>query len=183
MPGIQHPTLAEITLDATIPDRIGYSIDPPADAGGFRPTILMGRISDFLATCDEPASLNQITDAVRGNKKWVASARDILAREGFITVTPGPNRAQLHTLKTPSAEGRPPVVTGGSQVVHEPPGSGGEVVPPLQGEPPPNHLDGQNLPSGGSSEEFTASRPEACGECGCHRWQGGHFAGCSRRPA
>lgn len=71
----------------------------------FRPTVLMRRISDALSRAGGPLTTRGILDRVRGKQQDVRNAIATLLDEGYVTVAPGPNRAQLHTLIKPFEAG------------------------------------------------------------------------------
>lgn len=98
-------TIAEFHLDDTTPGQTYAWLDHPTashdDDGNFRPTILMGRVSDYLYASPSPCSLREIRQGVKGNATSIADAVDALIREGHIRVEPGPNRTTFHHLVTP----------------------------------------------------------------------------------
>lgn len=97
----------EFIVDATDPDRLGVRIEPPApaaDDGGFRPTVLMERVSRFVE--DRPGvSQRAIREGVHGRQDAVLRALDLLVAEGYVTVSDGPKRAKLHRSVGPFREG------------------------------------------------------------------------------
>lgn len=72
------------------------------DGGGLRPTVLMGRVSDFLAA-NPGVSHRTIVKGVRGREEYVEMALDVLIAEGFVVVTKVKNR-HTHQLVTPFSE-------------------------------------------------------------------------------
>lgn len=98
-------TAADIHLDASDPSGAvyGWFASPEQshdEDGHFRPTVLMGRVSEYLMGRPGPASLNEIKRGVKGNTHTIAEAVDALIREGNIRVEQGPNRTQTHHLIT-----------------------------------------------------------------------------------
>ena len=81
---------------------IDISVNSPSDkAGDFRPTLLMSRVSDFLAARDAPVSMTAIEEGVPGRARFVREAVRLLVKEGHISTSEGPRRATLHTLERP----------------------------------------------------------------------------------
>lgn len=79
----------------------------PAAGGSersFRPTVLMGRVSDVLADSDKAMSRREVLDAVVGKKEFVAKALDALVEEGYVDQRSGPRGSKLHTLARPFSE-------------------------------------------------------------------------------
>jgi len=76
------------------------------DADGFRPTVLMERVSKFLETATEDVSLRTIRgrDGVTGKSEYIAVAVERLADEGFVAKTAGP-RGALYRSLAPFREG------------------------------------------------------------------------------
>ncbi|MDQ6807525.1 MAG: AAA family ATPase [Actinomycetota bacterium] len=72
-------------------DHVTVTLEPPeislTDAGEFRPTVLMERISKFLD--DQPgAGLNAIREGVPGKTKYVDDALRLLITENYVRVEP-----------------------------------------------------------------------------------------------
>lgn len=80
-----------VTLDA--PETQG-----PGDA--FRPTVLMGKISDLLATFNEPLSANAVEKQVPGKNDAKRLALALLVEEGWVT-REETRKGHLHRLVTP----------------------------------------------------------------------------------
>jgi hypothetical protein len=67
-----------------------------ASSSEWQPTILMERVSEFLATQDEPVTRNTVERAVRGNSaKYLRQAIDELVSSGYVEQTEGPRNAKL----------------------------------------------------------------------------------------
>lgn len=67
----------------------------------FRPTVLMKRVSDALSKAAVPLNTRGILDRVKAKQQDVRAAIAVLIDEGHVTVQPGPNRSQLHTVVKP----------------------------------------------------------------------------------
>lgn len=63
-----------------------------------RPTTLMRKVCEALATAGQPLTKQGIEDRVTGKAQFIRQALATLVDEGFITVTPGPRGSHLHTL-------------------------------------------------------------------------------------
>lgn len=77
---------------------------PVEDNGPFRPTGVMKKVAAALAGARDPLGVNDIQDRVGGRKEVTRSAVACLVDEGYVEVTPGPNRAKLHRLVKPFEE-------------------------------------------------------------------------------
>lgn len=95
---------ARVIFDAT-GDGTVMTVEPPrghvgddlgGDAGGFRPTVLMERVSRYLEGRTEPVS-GRVAEHVSGKGEAVRLALDVLVAEGYVRRTDGPKRAHLHT--------------------------------------------------------------------------------------
>lgn len=105
--GPNGTTVAELHMDATdlrenAPIRawLDHPTQSVDDDGHFRPTVLMARVSDFLAKSNG-ASGKAITSAVRGKRESVLDAIAALITEGHIRVEDGPRGGSYHYLVTP----------------------------------------------------------------------------------
>lgn len=78
---------------------------PEHRAEQFRPTVLMKRVSDALTKAAVPLNTRGILDRVKAKQQDVRAAIAVLVDEGYVTVQPGPNRSQLHTVVKPFDEG------------------------------------------------------------------------------
>lgn len=107
------------------------AVEPAADDGRFRPTDYMERISHVLEAASGPLGVNDVATRVRGNKKYVSEALEVLIEEGYVSQATGPNRSKLHTLIKPFSEAEAARTTSS-------PASGGSGSGPLEGnrEPP-----------------------------------------------
>src|SRR5206468_80026 len=86
---------------------ITWTFNPPtvetADSGdGWRPTVLMQRVSVFVEQAGEPVSLRAVEDNVRGKSRtWIRKAIDELLVGGYIAETPGLRKARMLTHVRP----------------------------------------------------------------------------------
>lgn len=86
----------ELVVDARDPDHLNVRIEPPSGQDGeFRPTVLMGRVSDYLEQCGEQ-STNAVEKAVTGKRDAIRLALRVLETEGFITSRNGPRSSTLY---------------------------------------------------------------------------------------
>lgn len=102
---------ARVVFDATGDDgRTEVTVEAPtsrvgqesSEADRWRPTGLMERVSDWLATVVEPATVKDIAANVGGSRReYVVAAIDALVSEGFVTVANGGRNRKLHTLARP----------------------------------------------------------------------------------
>lgn len=84
---------ARIRFDSTDPKRIKYAVepfasfvDPETGESTFRPTYLMERISRWVQ--DNPdKSTREITTSVAGKKQALATALELLVKEGYVAAT------------------------------------------------------------------------------------------------
>lgn len=86
----------EVTVEAPM-SHVGDTPKP----GGFRPSIVMEKVSDFLAKTEGGVSWRTIKDALGGNEPTLRKAVALLDAEGFITVETGARNAQIHSLTKP----------------------------------------------------------------------------------
>jgi len=83
--------------------RVVFSLSPytATTKNLFRPTAKMQQVSQVLAHAGRPISYNQIKTSVRGKSDYVRIAVDSLIADGYVNITPGTGRSQLHTLIRP----------------------------------------------------------------------------------
>lgn len=138
--------IADLELESD-PDthQIGWRcVDPKpatAEAGYFRPTHLMEKVSIDLEHRSEPATRNNVYDALGGTKDYVLKAITALVTEGFLTEIAGPGRSKLLTSQRRYREDNP-VDNPTPATVDNP---GGSVVHTWFDSGSPNHIE-----SGGS---------------------------------
>jgi hypothetical protein len=67
-------------------DSVTYSLreDRSRATDVFRPTNLMGRVSDYLAIQDAPVSRTNVADSVTGKTEYIRTALDVLIAEGYV---------------------------------------------------------------------------------------------------
>ena len=84
-------------------------VQPPATAEevaerGFRPTMLMERVSRHLELVRTPTSRNQIEQSVSGKAEYVRVAMDCLVREQYVVETGGERGGRMLSSLTPFRE-------------------------------------------------------------------------------
>jgi hypothetical protein len=92
--------IADFVVDAS-DGPLDVYFDEPPDLSDFRPTQVMQRISELLATARTPLSKNMIEQGVEAKSAVVRAALDLLVEEDYVTREPGPRSAFLHSLKQP----------------------------------------------------------------------------------
>jgi AAA domain len=96
---LRRPRAAELELRSD-PDshRIGWTFRA-SEAGegetGWMPTVLMERVSAYLATLSDPVSRKQIEQNVQGATDYKRQAIDALLAGGYATESKGPHGARL----------------------------------------------------------------------------------------
>lgn len=75
----------------------------PSEKKDTRPVALMSEIAALLTTLG-PLSGRQIENHVTGNAAEIRKANKLLAKDGFVTLSPGRNRSIIHALTTPFTE-------------------------------------------------------------------------------
>lgn len=109
-----------VIFDATGDDgRTVVEVDAPAarvgdesDAGQFRPTWYMKRVSEFLDGRREPASGRVILDHIGGKAEHVRRALALMIDEGYVRTAKGPKNAVLHALTRPYRQTLDPMSDG-----------------------------------------------------------------------
>lgn len=103
---------ARIVIDSTGGDSIRVEVRAPLTdeqgAGGFRPTHIMQKASEFIAGCDEPVSKKVLEEALDSRADTVRKALAILVQEHYVKVEQGPRNALLHTSIQPYREASDP---------------------------------------------------------------------------
>lgn len=101
--GLPYPLVGElhVTSDPTS-GRVESQLRPPGEthadtgeAGGFRPTGYMERVSVYLELRPEPVTRRAVETDVTGKAEWVRQALDVLTRERYVVETPGARGARL----------------------------------------------------------------------------------------
>jgi hypothetical protein len=95
-----HAGEVELKADG---EQLCLEIRPPLQIrtdDGFRPTVLMERVSRFLELAHEPLSARRIVEAVEGKSTYVLAALKFLVSDGNVSVQRR-GQAQLHTSAFP----------------------------------------------------------------------------------
>lgn len=115
---------ARVIVDSTDPEKgIIVTVEPPSktveqgadEAKTNRPTVLMSRVSDFLAMSVGPAPIGTIQDGIRGDNKWIKTAVATLENEGYVAAQQltrtgrGPQRVTGYVLVKPYSEASDPL--------------------------------------------------------------------------
>lgn len=74
---------------------------PEPQTEGFRPTVLMARVSEAIAKAARPLSMTEIRDCVTGKNADVRTAVAALVDDGYLAVESGARGAQMHSLVKP----------------------------------------------------------------------------------
>jgi hypothetical protein len=119
-------------------DQISYALDAPAGdqvgPSGFRPTVLMERISRFLEDVTDPLSGYAILGAVSGKREGKLIALKVLTAEGHISCQSGPRGGLLYRSHKAFREGQPAPVPDRFPTGSQEPINGDRFpVPPLTG--------------------------------------------------
>lgn len=100
-PGYLHrPKAAQAKFESTPEGDLTWTLEPAEDDPAavvqeFRPTILMERVSTYLALHqDRPTSMNEIEEAVLGKREYIRKAVDALVREGYCAESKGARGAR-----------------------------------------------------------------------------------------
>lgn len=95
---------AELTV-STVGDGVRVQLQAPEkatnDAGEFRPTTLMEKVSRALEAAGVPLTGRQIRDEVSSSRYNVNGAVAALIREGNVVTEPGPRKSIMHSLVRP----------------------------------------------------------------------------------
>jgi hypothetical protein len=108
---LSRPKAAEIEL-ASDPEtfRITWTINVvkgrngDKEGVGFRPTVLMERVSRYLEQQPEPVSRKNIETNVQGNVEYLRLAMDAIVREDYASEASGPRKARLLESMRPFRE-------------------------------------------------------------------------------
>ena len=96
---------ADLTVDSNPAGFTEATLTAPEPrTESFRPTVLMGRVSDVLLKAPEPLSLRGILDRVKGRDADKRTAVAALTDDGYIAIENGPRGAHLHRLVKPFGE-------------------------------------------------------------------------------
>jgi len=90
--------VGELALTAYADGGVTAHITPATELpeGGFRPTLLMERISEVLAKSKAPLTKTAIRGAVKGKSDAKDLAVELLVGEGYVAIETGARGAQLH---------------------------------------------------------------------------------------
>jgi hypothetical protein len=97
---LTRPTHGLFVVDAT-GERCVWSVEQETsrtEEGGFRPTVLMERVSRFLEVAGEPRSRNEIEKGVGKKATYVRQAIDVLVAEGHADEFEGTRNARMVRL-------------------------------------------------------------------------------------
>ena len=166
--------LAELVLTSDLDSgAVTYALEPSVAAGaeGFRPTVLMERISQFLEPMTEPLSGYAIVNAIPGKKAGKLTALKVLAAEGYLQCSPGPRDGLLYRSQKPfHLTGSPPVPIGSQE----------PVTTDRFSDPPLTGVVRTGTGQSGNQNASTGSPPVA-GQNGRSRCPLGHH--CSQPPS
>jgi hypothetical protein len=158
-----------------------WRIEPDASttpAGEFRPTTLMRKVSDYLMTLEQPASLTKIKSAVPGDNVTKVKAVDLLVQEGYaacIETQHGTRTDRAYSFLKAFDETRPsdPLDTLWT------PSDSGSVRRPSDPLDPPQYTEG---PGSRSDSDPQEPDPLTCPTCGWDLHSEGHATTCSATP-
>lgn len=96
--------LGDVHMDSD-GERVSVRIEPAQDSSdaGFRPTVLMERVSRYLEMRGEQ-TYNAICSDVPGKREYLRKAVDALTADGFLTHRDGPRNADLYASTKPYRE-------------------------------------------------------------------------------
>jgi hypothetical protein len=153
---LQRPTAAELELSSD-PEthRISWAFrDAIGDdgGGGWRPTVLMEKVSRFLEQQTEPVSRNTVEQNVIGKGKYLRAAIDALITDGYADETAGPRGSRALTSSRPFRADLVP--TSSPQIPHEQTNgsTSSQLVPPRPSSGTKN-LVPSSLPLQGDEDE------------------------------
>jgi hypothetical protein len=97
---------ADLVLDSHHDEFVEVTLDAPGErTETFKPTVLMGRVSDALTRAGEPLGVRGVLDRVHGKRAQdVRAALAALVDEGYVAVENGSRGAHLHRLVRPYGE-------------------------------------------------------------------------------
>lgn len=94
--------LADLVIESHEAGFVEAALTVPAqDAGPFRPTVLMRRVSEALEGAPGPLSKQDIEARVKGRAADIRTAIAALVDDGYVRVTTGKYNAKLHELIKP----------------------------------------------------------------------------------
>jgi hypothetical protein len=147
---LPRPTIGILEL-VSDGDKLTYSLrrDRSRSGNEFRPTHLMEKVSDYLASCVEPVPLNNIEAKVSGNADAKRKAVDVLVKDGFAVETSGSHGARLIEHVRPYREVED-VVEGDDESSSSEPRLTSSIALVSM---PPRDLVSSSLPYGGDEDE------------------------------
>ena len=104
---LPRPRAAELELRSDPETHaISWTFRTPAEEthDGFRPTVLMERVSRYLELQAEPVSMNAVEQSVTGNGVYIRLAVQCLVRERFAVESAGPRNSRLIASVRPFRE-------------------------------------------------------------------------------
>jgi len=95
--------VARFVVDSTDPTWCNVIVENPEEkqAGTWRPTYLMQKVSEHLQACAEPLSTKAIKEAIAGKAEHVGTALAMLVTDGYVEQTKGARGALLHKSISP----------------------------------------------------------------------------------
>jgi hypothetical protein len=95
--------VARFVVDSTDPTWCNVIVENPEEkqAGTWRPTYLMQKVSEYLEACTEPLSTKAIKEAIAGKAEHVGTALAMLVTDGYAEQTKGARGALLHKSISP----------------------------------------------------------------------------------
>jgi len=97
---LRRPTAGELHVESGEGGALRVQFQAAAAEGpgpedGFRPTVLMERVSRYLEAQSEPVPRSAVEKYVRGSAEYLRLAIDCLVREGYTSEQHGPRNARL----------------------------------------------------------------------------------------
>jgi hypothetical protein len=108
-PGFLSRPSAGVFVVASEPESgdCSWQIEPDhskSEAGEFRPTVLMEKVSNYLELPGGPRTRKDVEANVSGRGEYIRLAIDTLVTEGYVVETPGEHGAKLLASETPYRE-------------------------------------------------------------------------------
>ncbi|MEJ7567422.1 MAG: AAA family ATPase [Gaiellaceae bacterium] len=149
---LTRPKAAEIELRSDPEShRITWEVRPAEteNESGWRPTVLMQRVSEFLERQAEPVSRKAVEQHVNGRAQYVRDALDCLIVEAYASETTGPHSARLVSSLKPYIDTSSHLVPSSSGTNS----TSSSLVPPLKGDEDEDDIDGTNSTSSSHEDE------------------------------
>lgn len=97
--------IAVAVFDSTDAGRIHYRLEAPRSTedspADFKPTGIMGHVSQALQDAGKPLSFRSINATVRGKEATIRMAIEELQALGHLSIEPGPRNSSMHKLISP----------------------------------------------------------------------------------